>query len=1058
MKNYFLRGLSGAFTLHKKIIRVMKLLLLFVILSTLNMTAANTYSQETKLSLNIENAKIKDPSSTNLQQRKVSGSVSDASTGEAIVGANVIVEGTTIGVITDIKGKFVINVPNQNSVLVFSFIGYDSEKSPLNGRTNLDIKLKPLIQQLGGIVVVGYGSQRKREVTGAISTIDVATSKDIAVANVTRLLEGQAPGVTVKQTTGAPGREFEVIVRGLGSLGAGSQPLYVIDGFPVTSVGQNLNPNDIATITILKDAVSTAIYGARGSNGVVLISTKKAKEGEVSLNVSANYGIQNIPNSRKTKVLNGQEFAQFKKDNFMDKIRYFEKREPTIEEVPIDFRYPEQTKFSTNWYEAILNQNAPFQNYNITLSEGKGDIHSLVSIGYVGQEGAVINTNYRNFSVRANIEGKINNFINMGLNINGSNSTQNYASSEGRSSIVGSSLLLDPRAPIYNADGSYNNYIGGHDGVFGFANTVQALNEILNKRDIGDVLSNGYLEFSLLKNLKFKTSVNAKLNFSSSKQFTPSTMSGQNAPAPRDASEYDDAFRVMNLSADQLLTYDNKFGDHHLNVLLGYTAQQELVTGVSGSGSQFPGNQTPFLNAATLKSSGSTEYGWSMDAYFTRINYSFKDRYLLSGTFRREGSSRFGAKNTFGNFPAASVGWRISDESFMPKFKWLNDLKVRAGYGITGNNNIGNYSSKAFMNISNYILGDKFVGGKVVGSLANADLGWEKSNQLDVGLDLSVLDSKLTFTVDYYNKITSDMLLSIQLPSISGFTSSLSNVGKVQNKGIEFGASYRTKINEINIRSNFNISFNRNKVLEIRGENDEIWNGTFYGDYNVSKVGRPIGMIYGYRVLGIFQNQAEIDNSPSQPGAIPGVYKYFDGDGVGGISYDTKDMVEIGNPWPKATWGYTLSGDYKNIDLSILLTGAQGYDVFRQIESSTMNMDGVFNLLSLSKDRWRSEQNPGSGKYATTNTWKYERESNSRYVYSGSHVWVKNVSLGYTIPKSKLNFCGVRVYLSADNLILITKYPGNNPDANNSGGINPGLDDEAYPIARTFSIGANITF
>ncbi len=991
------------------------------------------------------------------QTKTVTGIVKDEK-GQPLPGVSVNVKGSRGGTATDIDGKFTIHT-NDGTTVVFTYVGFGKKEVLIGHNSNLDIRLNPQKEELGEVVVIGYGSQRKRDVTGAVSAIDVSRLKDVPATNVTRLLAGQAPGVTVKQTTGSPGREFEVTIRGLGSLGAGSEPLYVIDGFPVgTSVGQSLNPNDIETISILKDAVSTAIYGARGSNGVVLVTTKSAKAGKTNLSVTANYGIQNIPDSRKTKVLNGPDFAQFKKDIFIDKIRYFQHREPTIDEVPLNFRYPEQTKSSTNWFDAILNQNASFQNYNITLSEGQGNIHSFVSVGYIGQEGALINTKYNSYSIRANIDGKVNKFINMGLNINGSYSKQNTANTEGRANLVGSTLLMDPREPVYNTDGSYNSYIGGHDGIFGFPNPVQSLKEITRNREISDVLSSGFLEFSFLKNFKFKSVVNARFINNTYKQFVPSSMAEVNAPPPRDASEYDDAFRSMNLSADQLLTYNNTFGDHRLNVLLGYTAQEEIVKGLSGSGRQFPNNLTPFLNAAILRSSGSTEYGWSMDAYFGRINYAFKDRYLLSATFRREGSSRFGAQNKFGNFPAVSAGWRISDEPFMPRFSWLNDLKVRASWGMTGNNNIGNYSSLSFLNSSNYILGNNLVSGQVVSSFANTELGWEKSSQSDIGLDLSAFNNKLTITAEYYKRITSDMLLPIQLPSISGFTSSLSNVGKVQNNGFEFAARYRTKINAVGFWSSFNISFNRNKVLEIRGKNDEIWNGSYYGDYNVSKVGRPIGMIYGFKVLGIFNNQAEIDKSPKQDGAIPGVYKYYDGNGDGIISYDTKDMVEIGNPWPKYTWGLSFGGDYKNLDLSVLLTGAQGYDIFRQIESSTMNMDGVFNVLTASKDRWRSEQNPGSGRYATTNTWKWERESNSRYVYDGSHVWIKNVMLGYTLPKSKSLFNSVRFFLSADNLFLVTRYPGNNPEVNNNGGINPGLDDEAYPVSRTFSIGAKLTF
>lgn len=973
-------------------------------------------------------------------------------------GVTVLVSGTRTGTTTMANGEYALNAKAGDS-LIFQYIGYETKSVLVGTSPVINVQLSVSNQGLNEVVVLGYGSQRKRDVTAAVSTIDVSRLRDVPAANVSRLLQGQAPGVTVKQNNGAPGREFSVVVRGLGSLGAGSRPLYIIDGFPVgTSVGQNLNPNDIATVTILKDAVSTAIYGARGSNGVVLITTKNAKEGGNSLVVSANYGIQNIPESRKTKVLNGPDFAQFKKDIFMDKIRYFEKREPSIDEVPLDFRYPEQTKYSTNWYDEILQQNASFQDYNVTLSGGKGDIRSLVSLGYINQQGALINTKFTNYSARANIGGKVNSFINMGLNTNISYSKQNVFNTEGRDAIVGATLLLDPREPVYNEDGTYNSYIGGHDGIFGFFNPVQYLREVKRGTETGDILSSGFLEFSFLRHFKFKTALNARLKYDSYKQFVPSTIAGINAPPPRDATETDNSYRTINLATDQLLTYDNDFGDHHMDVLAGFSAQEETVTGIDGTGSQFPDDLTPFLSNATLKSATSTEYAWGMVAFFGRLNYSFKHRYLLSATFRREGSSRFGSANRYGNFPAVSVGWRLSDEPFMPTMPWLTDLKLRASWGVTGNNDIGNYTSLPLMGLNNYVLGNNFVGGKVVNAFANPELRWERSKQLDIGLDFSAFDGKLNFTAEYYNRITSDMLLPIQLPAVAGFTTTWSNVGKVRNRGVELGVDYRTRINKVGLNGNFNISFNRNKVLAIQGENDEIWNGSMYGDYNVSKPGRPIGMIYGFKVLGIFQNEAEIDASPMQDGAIPGVYKYWDATGDGKISYDQTDMVEIGNPYPKFNWGLTLGADYNNFDLSVLMLGAQKYDLFRQIESSTMNLDGVFNVAEESKERWRSENNPGMGKIGTTNTWKWSRESNSRYIYDASHMWIKNVSLGYTIPKAKLGFSNVRVYLSADNLFLITKYPGNNPDVDNKGGTNPGLDDEAYPVPRTFSIGANLSF
>lgn len=987
----------------------------------------------------------------------ISGSVT-GSDNKPVEGATITVKETKISTVVNKDGRFSISA-NKGNTLLISSVNFETLSFIVGDQTSVDIKLDLKSGTLGDVVVIGYGSQRKRDITGAVSTIDVSKVKDVPVTNISRLLVGQAPGVTVRQQNGSPGNEFQVLIRGMGSLGAGSEPLYVIDGFPIgTSIGQNLNPADIEAITILKDAVSTAIYGARGSNGVVLITTKSAKAGKLNLNFSANYGIQNIPDSRKVKVLNGVDFAQFKKDLFMDKIRYFENREPLESEVPLDYRFPEQTEHSTNWYDEILNNNARFQNYNLTLSQGTGNIRTLVSFGFTNQEGAVINTKYDNYSLRANIGGKINNFIEMGLNINGSYSMQKLApNSNGWTGILSSSLLMDPRKPVYNDDGSFNSYITGPD-MFGWGNPVQILTESKNNLNTSDFLSSAFLEFSLLKGLKFKSVVNVKLNSQAYKQFTPSTVSGVNAPAPRNASLSEFTLNTTNYSTDQLLTYSSAFGDHSVNVMAGFNAQEENSKNLSGSGNTFSSDVTPYFGAATIRDVNSSEYGWSTLAYFGRLNYSFRGKYLFSGTFRREGNSRFGASTKYGNFPALSAGWRIFDEAFMPQVSWLNDLKLRASWGITGNSNIGNYPSLAYMNSSGYILGNSYVNGSIVSAFANPNLKWELSKQTDFGIDLSAFNNKLTFSADYYRKITTDMLLPIQIPAISGFTTTFTNIGKVQNTGLEFLVGYKTRFKKVDFFGNFNISFNRNKVLALRNADDEIRVGDFYDGYNVSRVGRPIGMLHGFRVVKVFNNQDEINKAPTQDGAIPGVNQYFDANGDGEISYDTEDMVEIGNPLPKFNWGLTFGGSYRNFDISVLLSGAQGYDIYRRIETSTMNMDGIFNVLEESKDRWRSEQNPGNGKFTTTNTWKWERESSSRYVYNGSHMWLKNATIGYSISQIRSKVFSLRLFLSGDNLLLFTNYPGNNPEINNRGGTNPSWDDEAYPVARTLTLGLNLTF
>lgn len=1003
------------------------------------------------------------------QQLAVKGKVTDEQ-GEGLPGVTILLKGTSLGTSSDFNGDFALNAPNGNGVLVFSFIGYQSKEVSLNNRGTVNVVLLPDAKSLEEVVVVGYGTQRKRDVTSAVSNIRMDDIGEVPATSVTRLLQGQAPGVDVKQRSGAPGGAFDVKIRGIGSLGAGSDPLYVIDGFPVgTSVGQNLNPNEIESITVLKDAASTAIYGARGSNGVVLITTRTAKADKVSLNFSADYGIQNVPQSRKVTVLNGPEFAQFKKEAFIDRYRFKNGTEPGLEEIPLGYRFPEQTKYSTNWYDAILHNNAPYADYNMSLSSGKGPIKSVLSLGYFREEGAVIETDYDRLSARANLNGEVNKFISMGLNLNGTYSKQRIAYTNGRSSVLGSTLLIDPREPIYDETGNLRPYIDGKDGVFGFPNPVFMLKNIDRRRNVADALANAYLEFNLFKGLKFRSAVNAKLNYNTFHEYVPSTIGlpvrqGSSGAPPRIATAYDVTDQTQNLAADQLLTYAPELGeDHHLDMMVGYTAQKETVRGVLGSANTFPDDYVPYLDAGSIKSARSYEYGWTLLAYMSRVNYSFKDKYLFSASMRREGSSRFGTNNKYGNFPAASVGWRLSEEAFMPKFDWLSDLKLRASWGMTGNNNIGNYSHLAFMNPNNYILGNSFAAGKIVSSFANKELGWEKSNQLDLGLDLSLLENKVILTAEYYHKITNDMLLPISVPAVSGFTTSLANIGKVQNKGVELGLNFNTRIGEVNFRTSPNISFNRSKILAIKGENDMLWYGSFYGGYNVQKVGRPIGMIYGYRKIGIFNTQAEIDAAPRQDGAIPGSMKFQDTDGNGVVSYDTKDMVEIGNPNPDFTWGWNFSADYKKFDLSVMFMGAQDYDVYRNIEASTMNIDGVFNVLNKVQDRWRSPENPGSNpnhknSQGGTVDWKWSRESSERYIYDASHIWVKNVTLGYALPRFKSYIPDTRIFVNAANLFLITDYPGNNPDASVRGGTQLGNDDESYPVPRTFSLGARVNF
>jgi TonB-linked SusC/RagA family outer membrane protein len=992
----------------------------------------------------------------------ITGKVTDVS-GQPLPGVTVLIKGTTNGTVSDVDGTYSISNVPIDKTLVFSFVGMTPQEITIGNQKTIDVIMKEDAFRIEEVVAIGYGTKRKRDITSAVSTINMEDIGDIPVANASRLLQGQAAGVVVRQRSGSPGEQMNVTIRGVGSLGAGSDPLYVIDGFAVgTSIGNNLNPRDIESITVLKDAASTAIYGARGSNGVILITTKNAKEGDLTITVTANYGVQNIPDSRKIKMMNGVEFATFLQESWMDKKRYFEKREPSLDEVPMGIRYPEQTKYSTNWFDEISNQNASFQDYNVTLASGKGKMKSLVSAGYLNQEGAVIETGFERFNVRANVVGDFNEHISVGLNTVGSFTREDFAGTNGRSAIIGKALWADPRDPVYNEDGTFKAYIGGKDGVFGSTNPVMELHQYQQKSENTNLTTNGFLQITFLKDFKFKTSFNAAIDNYRRNDFRPSTLAGSgfNQPPPRDASLWEWYQENINIAADQLLSYSKNLNDHHVEAQVGYSAQDSKWRQIHGTGSKFPNDQIRFLQQAETRNVSSSETSWSLLAYFARFSYDYKNKYLMTATYRREGSSRFGANNKWGDFPSVSAGWRISEESFLKDVSWINDMKIRGSFGITGNNSIGEYNNNASLAAAGYIYADKFAPGVVLNSFVNNNIGWEESNQVDIGLDLSMFDNKLNFVAEYYNKITNDMLLPVSIPVITGFNSSFTNIGKVKNYGLEFAVGYKQKVtNDLNFRGNFNISFNRNEVLEIDGKNDELWTGSFYGVYNRSVVGRPIGMLTGYKVLGIFQTDEEVAASPKQDGAIPGVYKYWDFTGDGTVSYDTKDMVEIGNPWPAFNWALTLEADYKKFDLNVLFMGAQNYDIMRDIEKTTMNMDGVFNILQSGVNRFRSAENPGDGRGPTSNTWKWERESNSRYVYDASHAWVKSLTLGYTLTNEAKLLKSTRFFLTAENLFLITKYPGSNPEINTSGdNKSPGRDDEAYPVPRTFSLGAIIKF
>jgi TonB-linked SusC/RagA family outer membrane protein len=999
------------------------------------------------------------------QERTITGTVKDES-GNPLPGVTVVIKGATTGAVTTPEGAFRLRIPNGNAVLVVSFIGYETQEVPVTDQTVIDIRLKTASQSLQDVIVVGYGKQERRSVTGAVSTIRAETIKDLPVTSVDQKLTGQVAGVQVMQVTGTPGGSPVVRIRGAGSIGAGDDPLYVIDGFPITTNYNKysnplslFSPNDIESITVLKDASAAAIYGSRGANGVILITTKKAKPGSSRLEVDIYTGIQQEYKRNRVKMMNAAEYARWRTEHRQDMAAFTgQPFDPAT--VPAEYRNPDSLGRGTDWYDAMTRA-APIQSYNVTWSKGTQDLRVLLSGGYFNQQGIVRNTAFQRYSFRANIEGNISKKILIGLNFSPTYNIRNLAETEGHfnTAILTQGLLNSPVPPVKQPDGSYTPVIGSPD-AFANANPVSMLENISNKVNSVRALTNVYANWEIIPGLTFRTTLN--VDYANDKQniFTPSYVGGFRSPPPQPATGAYNTGSVLNLLNENTLTYDKQWNAHNLSVLLGYTAQQERGEFGNFNGTQYPDDNVRTLNAAAVITGQTTVQEWRQLSYLGRINYGFKDRYLASVVFRRDGSSRFGADNRWGNFPSASLGWRISEESFFPHTNFIDDVKLRASHGLAGNNNIGNYTylpgvvidnGSNFLNNTNYVFGGGLASGVRVNALANPGLGWESSRQTDIGIDLSLLKGRIYFIGEYYIRDTKDMLQTIDVPSVSGFENGIANIGEVRNKGWEFSVSTRNFINEFRWSTDLNLSFNRNRIQNL-GNKAQIISGS--EGTNISIVGQSMGMFYGYIFEGIFQSQEEVDKTPHQTGQVAGTVKYRDVNGDGNIT--SADRTVMGSPYPDFTWGLTNRFNYRHFDMSILINGSQGAKVLDLYKRFTTNLDGVFNVEAEVKDRWRSPQQPGNGTLPTTvASTPLAREINSLWVRDASYVALRNVTLGYSFKLKAVN--NVRIYFSAQNAWVFSSYRGNpEVNVNGSNSLAPGVNYTGYPVPATFTLGANL--
>lgn len=1013
-------------------------------------------------------------SAVHAQKINITGQLTDAGTGAALPSVTIGIKGSSQGTFSDANGRYTIAAAGADS-LVFSFIGYISKTIHVANRTKISVQLEPSNKVLNQVVVVGYGTQQKKDVTGSVGIVSMKNVKDMPVAGPDQALAGQIAGIQVSTSNGIPGGGPQVQVRGIGAVGAGSQPLYVVDGYPLASSSDQvsdpmnaINPQDIESMAVLKDASATAIYGSRGANGVVLITTKRGSSGIPVVQLSANYGIQQIPQKGRPNLMNAQEFAQFRKEAIGDNIRFTEHREPTDADIPEAYRHPEQLGEGTNWFNAITRV-APMQDINLSVSGGTDKIRTYISAGYYNQDGVVINSGYKRFSVRANVDANLSDRFKVGFNVAPSYTTRKgNTNGEGRGNYFG---IASPMEPVYKPDGSYNAFIQS-PGTFGLPNPVMFLNEVVNRSKSTRILFNTYGEYEIIKNLKFKSTFNVDYQEGSGEFFVPSTIGTTNAAPPSIPSGGYISGNYLNWLNENTLTYQyNTDNGHAFTGLLGYSVQSQKEQSVGINAANYPDDDIKTINgAATLTNNpGVTDKTeWALLSYLARINYAYKDKYLVTATVRADGSSRFGPDNRWGTFPSVALGWRISQEDFMKTSRVFSDLKIRASYGFSGNFNIGNYSYMSNIGTSDYVLGGALVGGRVMNTLGNPGLGWEKMRELNIGVDVGLWKDRVYLTIDDYKRNTQDLLLNVEVPQSSGFGTVTENKGDMENKGLEIGISSRNiESKSLTWTTNFNISFNRNKVLALGKDNAPIYSGNSSegNPTNVSMVGQPLAMLYGYVFDGIYQNQAEVDKGPAFPGAIPGNIRFKDINGNGVIN-PREDFAIIGNPYPDFNWGLTNILNYKKFDLRVLVVGSMGADRLHATNDYNGNIDGVFNVRKDVADRWRSESNPGNGKVPTTNGSGrgrvMYRDVSSLTVEKNNYAWVKNITLGYAIPK--FGFVqSARVYVSVQNAILFTKYSGN-PEVTNylgkggSGALVPGIDYSSYPVPRIYSLGANLSF
>ena len=972
------------------------------------------------------------------QQITVQGVVKDQ-TGETVIGASVMEKGTTNGTITGIDGDFSLNM-SPNGTLVVSFVGYKTQEVQVKGQKQLQVVLSEDAEMLDEVVVIGYGTMKKSDLTGAVSSIGNKDIKDSPVSNLGQAIQGKISGVQIVDA-GKPGDNVSIKIRGLGSIN-NCDPLVVIDGVPTDLGLSSLNMADVERLDVLKDASATAIYGSRGANGVVMITTKRGTEGKGKLAVSANYSFQNATNV--PSLLNAAQYAELSNDMMVNSGR-----NPNPE-----WANPSELGAGTDWMDELL-RTGVMQNYTVSYSGGNEKSHYYVSGGFLDQSGIVKSVNYRRFTFQSNSDAQVLKWLKFSNNITFSADTKKSGSYN-----IGDALKALPIYPVKNEDGSWSGPDGNSEWYGSTRNPIGPTELNKSQTDGYNFLANLTAELTFTKWLKFKSTFGYDAKFWFIDNFTPKY---NWKPTPtEETSRYKSDNKSFTYLWDNYFLFDHTFAEkHRVGLMAGMSAQWNTNDYLNAQKNVFMfDNVHEMDNGEEMYAIGGNETEWALLSYMARVNYSYEDRYLLTATIRRDGSSRFGKKHRWGTFPSVSVAWRASQEKWFPKNDYINDLKVRAGYGVTGSQaSVGNYSYLASYNTSVYPFGISSGNqtALVSSTLANPYIHWEEVAQTNIGFDASLFNSRVMFSFDAYLKETRDMLVKASIPITSGFedtTTTYTNAGKVRNQGIEMSLHTINLTGELGWETNLTATYNKNKIKDLNSDVPYYINQINNSYVTMLAKDYPINVFYGYVTDGIFQNQSEVNTHAVQPGAEPGDIRFRDLNNDGVIN--DSDRTVIGNPNPSWLFSMNNSLSYKGFELSVFLQGIAGNKIYNANNIDKTGMAAAYNQTTDVLKRWQGEGTSNSMPRAVFGDPNQNTRVSDRFVENGSYLRLKNITLSYTFPKQwlqKTQIENARLSLSCENVATITGYSGFDPEV----GIN-GIDQNRYPISRTFSLGLNFNF